>query len=171
MGILRSMLRQMMQSNVVQVLDSGDVPFVDTPKSMVVSFTVGAMTSEPYARLLLAARGVWSGVPLLTVRSQDFTFPTKDSFENLICPQMAKLTGHNLQMIRTTFAPLVAILAMPFQPGGSISVLSAETGAVVGRINAMSGENGGPGVWRPLTEQVDEGVRIRDGGPSVSVLI
>jgi hypothetical protein len=137
--VITSMIRQMLQMEVVMIFDPKDAQSVTRPRCVVVSFTMGVITSDAFALTAIAAHLAWKQAPRVTVQSPDFIFPAKVMLDNGIYAHMAKATGCDIQLVREVYDPLLSILAFRFGPSGNIAVMTEEIRVLVSRISGQMG--------------------------------
>lgn len=135
--VITSMIRQMLQMEVVMIFDPKDAQSVTRPRCVVVSFTMGVITSEPFALSAIAAHLAWKHTPRVTVQAPDFIFPAKVMLDNGIYAHMAKATGCDIGLVREVYDPLLSILAFRFGPSGNIAVMTEEIRVLCTRLTGQ----------------------------------
>jgi len=136
--VLTKMIREQMQTDVMELFDARDVGALMHPKCVVASWTPGALTSVSFAFPLIKARRSWNQAPVVTVQAPTFVFPTKASLEKSIYSQISTMTGSNMQTVREVYGPLLSVLALPFGPCGNLFVMTAEASMLVTRLRGKT---------------------------------
>lgn len=130
--VLKRMLLTATQKVTSEVVHPRSVIPSIGPSHRVVLLTRSCFGIDMFIRTYYESCVMWGDALLCPIKI-DFEFPSQDTLAASLYPRMAMCLGLSEEIIEVCFNPLFQVLAYPFSPAGSYTVMLAEVNRIAMR--------------------------------------
>jgi hypothetical protein len=101
------------------------------PKLLLVVLTRGCLGSEFFVQTAAAALQAWPSVLLMVAKTDDFSFPTEETMQQVLTPQIAKGAELEEAIVSSTYEALLAAASVSIVAHARVSSLEKQVGYLV----------------------------------------
>ncbi|CAK0860455.1 unnamed protein product [Prorocentrum cordatum] len=130
--VLKSMVGAIKGWKLKGLMQDSEVRQARAPSQLlVVVLTRGCLGSESFVQTAAAALQAWPSAPMLAARAEDFSFPTVDTMQKVLTPQIARGAEIPEAHVSSSYAALLASPSVSFVANARMSSLEKQVGYLV----------------------------------------
>jgi hypothetical protein len=130
--VLKSMIGAAKGWKLQVLVQDSEVRQAQAPSQLLlVVLTRGCLGSESFVQAAAAALIGWPSVPVLAAKTDDFSFPTEETMQKVLAPQIAKGAEIPEASVSSSYATLLASPSVCFVANARVSSLEKQVGYLV----------------------------------------